>query len=443
VSRRRLSHLGLVLGLLAAVIALGAFLPRPGGTSPGGAGADVPVFQATSGRFERRVPAQGNLRAVHATPIAVPAGIPIPYRIGWLAPDGARVRAGEVVVRFDNSDLVKQLTDARDDEKSTGFKIRKQEIEGKAEISKLGRTADLARDELDSAGRFQKKDSLIFSRSEIIESQIDSELAKEKEAHAQKAQRTQKALGGTELDLLAIERHKAELKIGTAQKALSSLEVKAPHDGVLVLKRDFRGDPVRVGDSVWSGQPLAEIPELAEMEAEVFVLEADAGGLAPGKKAEVSLESQPGVTYPAEIRRVDSLAKPRFRGSPVQYFAVVLKLAGTDPKVMKPGQRVRALLALDDRRDAIAVPRQAVFEREGKMVVYRRKADGFEPVEVALGPSGAGRVVVEKGIAPGDVLALADPARRREGLDGGKEKDKAEPGPPGIGPGRGAAGSRP
>jgi len=420
--------LGLVVGLLAAlavVLALGAFLPRPG-VAPSG---DVPVFTVERARFERRVPAQGNLRAVHATVLAVPVGAPVPYRIGWLAPDGARVHAGDVVVRFDSSDLVKQLTDARDDQKSAGYKIRKQQVEGAAEVSKLGRTAALAHDERDSAGRFQKKDKEIFSRSEIIESEIDSELAQEKEQHAEKAQRAQKALDGTELDLLAIERRKAELKMGVAQKALSSLDVRAPHDGVLVFKRDYRSEPLRVGDSVWSGQQLAEIPELGEMEAEVFVLEADAGGLAPGKKAAVSLESQPGVIYPAEIRRVDSLAKPRFRGSPVQYFAVVLKLARTDPHVMKPGQRVRAVLDLDDRSNALAVPRQAVFEHEGKMVVYRKKGAGFAPVEVTLGPSGAGRVVVETGIAPGDVIAMADPVRRR--TEDGK-KDKAET--PAIGP---------
>jgi len=430
VSRQRLSRLGVVLGLLAVVMALGAFLPRPGASSSG----DVPVFTVESARFERHVPAQGNLRAVHAAIISVPVGAPAPYRIGWLAPDGARVHAGDVVVRFDNSDLVKQLTDARDDQKSAGFKIRKQQVTGAAEVSKLDRTAAMAHDERDSAGRFQKKDKMIFSRSEIIESEIDSELAKEKEEHAEKAQTSQKRLDGTELDLLAIERRKAELKIGVAEKALGSLEVRAPHDGVLVLKRDYRSETIRVGDSVWSGQPLAEIPELGEMEAEVFVLEADAGGLAPGKKAEVSLESQAGVTYPAEIRRVDSLAKPRFRGSPVQYFAVVLKLARTDPSVMKPGQRVRAVLDLDDRRDALAVPRQAVFEHEGKMVVYRKKGAGFAPVEVTLGPSGAGRVVVEKGIAPGDVLAMADPVRRRE--DGKKDKTET-PGPGAIGPGGG------
>jgi HlyD family secretion protein len=399
----------------------------------------VPVFKVERGRFVRRVPAQGNLRAVHAMPIAVPPGSPVPYRIGWLAPDGARVKGGEVVVRFDNSDLVKQLTDARDDVKSAGLKIRKQEIEDRAAVSQLDQTANLAREELASADKFQKKDALVYSRNEIIEAEIDRELATRKEVHSRDAERTRKALSGTELALLAIERRKAELKIHQSEQAMSSLEVRAPYDGVLVLKRDFRGDPVRVGDTVWSGQSLAEIPDLAAMQAEVFVLEADAGGLALGKTAEITLESQPDVVYPATIQRVDTLAKPRLRGSPVQYFAVTLKLAGTDPQVMKPGQRLQATLTLDDRPDALTVPRQAVFEREGKTVVYRRRRDGFEPAEVTLGPSGAGKVVVEKGIAPGDVLALADPTRPRE--EPGKADEKKKSAPPSASPGGGVSGA--
>jgi len=189
--------------------------------------------------------------------------------------------------------------------------------------------------------------------------------------------------------------------------------VSAPHEGVLVLKRSWRGEPVRVGDTVWDNQMLAEIPDLARMQAEVYVLEADAGGLAPGKPATVTLESLPGVEHAASIARVDSLARPRFRGSPVQFFGVTLTLDRTDPDVMKPGQRVRALLRLDGRAQALTVPRQAVFERDGKTVVYRkgRGGAGFEPATVTLGPSGAGRVVIESGLAPGDVVALADPAR--------------------------------
>ena len=83
------------------------------------------------------------------------------------------------------------------------------------------------------------------------------------------------------------------------------------------------------------------------MEAEVFVLEADAGGVAEGQAAGVIVEATPEVAHPAKVTRVEAVAKPRFRGSPVQYFGVVLAFDGSAEadgaarSVMKPGHRVR------------------------------------------------------------------------------------------------------
>jgi len=152
------------------------------------------------------------------------------------------------------------------------------------------------------------------------------------------------------------------------------------------------------------------------------VLEADAGGLAAGLPATVTLEAQPGVEYGAKIQRVDTLARPRFRGTPVQYFGLTLRLDRTDPAVMKPGQRVSAHLKLDPRESALVVPRQAVGEQDGRKVVWRKGASGsFTPVEVALGPSGLGRVVIETGIEPGDEIALRDPTHD----PGETDKDQA------------------
>jgi len=54
------------------------------------------------------------------------------------------------------------------------------------------------------------------------------------------------------------------------------------------------------------------------------------------------------------------------------------------------------------------VPLEAVFEREGRSIVYvagRRP----QPREVVLGPSSADFVVIEKGLSPGDRVLLRDP----------------------------------
>lgn len=423
----------LVLGLIAIITAFAlGDLPLSGGR------AGVPVERIEPRPFARRVQAEGELRAVRATQVSVPPGVPGPFRIGWLAEDGSRVRAGDVVIRFDPAEVEKQLVEAADELASARLEARKQRAEDMAEIRKLEQDLALAREELKNSRQFQKKDEMVFSRSEIVESEIDQELAIQKEEHARGSRGRRETLGKAGLEILGIRMRQAEAKIQRARQALAALSVTAPHDGVLVLKRGWRGETARVGDQVWNNQVLAEIPDLSSMEAEVFVLEADAGGLTPGRPAEVVLEARPGAEHAARISRVEALAKPRFRGSPVQYFGVVLTLDRTDPRIMKPGQRVRATLNLDERPKALTVPRQAVFEREGKMVVYRRErqeAGGdLEPVEVTLGPGSAGRVVVESGLRPGDIVALSDPNRKQEPSDTPSEGTT-----PGTAPGKGAS----
>ncbi|HEY0780854.1 MAG TPA: hypothetical protein VGE98_00250, partial [Thermoanaerobaculia bacterium] len=248
----RRKGLWLAVAILGGALALGA-LPRSGlfGSS---AKLAVPTFQVERAPFVHRVAAEGNLRAARATPISVPAGSGAGmgmgmFRIAWLAPDGGMVKGGDVVARFDPSELQKTLTEAEGNLASAQLKAEKERVTGETEIGKLSRDAQIAKVELDNARRFQAKDSLIFSRHQIIESDIDQTLAAERERHAQQVRGTREALGKTDLALIAIEERQAAQKIQRARDNLGALTVTAPHDGVLVLQRDWRGNMPHLGDS--------------------------------------------------------------------------------------------------------------------------------------------------------------------------------------------------
>jgi multidrug efflux pump subunit AcrA (membrane-fusion protein) len=371
----------------------------------------VPVVEVVRQDFVRRVYAEGHLKAVEATPVSTPVDVPGPFKIAWLAPDGSRVREGEVVVRFDATDIRRNLADGEADRETAGYKTAQRTIERAATLENLTRDAELARKELRYAKEFQSKDPELFSKTDILESEIDEKLASHREASATGAREIQEDLAGAELDLLEIERRKAELRIEEAEAGLQALEITAPHDGILVYERDWSGQIPQVGQTFWNGNTLAEIPNLDTMEAEVYVLEADAGGLIEDRSADVTLESRPDVVFRARIKQVDALAKRKVRWVPVQYFGVTLELERTDTD-MKPGQRVNALILLDELDDVLVVPRDAVFDDDdGNKFVYLRQAGGFAPVDVELGTSALGRVVIESGVDEGDFIAMHDPSR--------------------------------
>ena len=50
------------------------------------------------------------------------------------------------------------------------------------------------------------------------------------------------------------------------------MRVIAPHDGILVFPMNWRGEVLNIGDSAWPGQTVAEIPDLSQLQARVFVL---------------------------------------------------------------------------------------------------------------------------------------------------------------------------
>jgi len=364
--------------------------------------------------FVREVSAEGHLQARRSTPLTVPQEAEAPMRVEWLVADGARVAAGDPIARFDETGFRADQEQATSDRSRADLRRTGQQSGARAEAAKGELDAALARREREVAESFRLTDEELFSRHERIESELDRDLAVSKEEHALAAREVRTRVARGAASLIEIERRQAELALGRAESGLAALSLIAPHDGLVILFRDWRGNVARPGDTLYPGQRLAELPDLAEMQAEVFVLEADAGGLAVGAAAELRLDAHPARVFAAEVERVDKVAKPRWRGSPVQYFGATLALAESDPAMMRPGQRVRARLTLEHRAAALVVPRAALFEVDGRQVVYRSGPAGFAPVEVAVESAGAGLVALAGGVAEGDLLALADPRRNGE-----------------------------
>jgi HlyD family secretion protein len=373
--------------------------------------ADVPVFQVQPTAFSREISAEGTLRPVKASPVTAP-GEGRSLLIAWMAEDGASVKKGDVVIRFDQNDAVRALADGKDDERIADSRIEKEKRAIDGAVADRGRAAALTKVEIDHAHKLGKKDPRFFPRTEVIESEIDEGLLATRLSQTEAAQTAEGRLGKSRVDLLVVDRQKAEIQRHEAARTLASLEVRAPHDGTFVVQRmGWAQRMLQTGDRAFPGMRVAEVATTERMEADVMVLEADAGGLSAGKSARVTLEAQPDVVYAARVKKVEPFPKTRHPEVPTQYFGATLEMEGNTAG-LKPGQRLRASIVLDQAAAALVVPRQAVLARDGGTFVERQRSDGhFDAVKVTLGAGTIGRVVVTAGLAPGDRIALRDTAR--------------------------------
>ena len=400
-----------VVSLAVLGIASAAAVGRAGFSRLGRGPADVPVFEVQPAAFSREISAEGTLRPVKASPVTAP-GEGRSLLIAWMAEDGAGVKKGDVVIRFDQSDAVRALADGKDDERIADSRIEKEKRSIDGAVADRGRAAALTKVEIDHAHKLGKKDPRFFPRTEVIESEIDEGLLATRLSQTEAAQTAEGRLGKSRVDLLTVDRQKAETQRHEAARTLASLEVRAPHDGTFVVQRmGWAQRMLQTGDRAFPGMRVAEVATTERMEADVMVLEADAGGLAAGKAATVTLEAQPDVVYTARVKKVEPFPKTRHPEVPTQYFGATLSMEGNTAG-LKPGQRLRATIVLDQAAAVLVVPRQAVLARDGGTFVERQRSDGrFDAVKVSLGAGTIGRVVVTAGLAPGDRIALRDTAR--------------------------------
>jgi HlyD family secretion protein len=75
--------------------------------------------------------------------------------------------------------------------------------------------------------------------------------------------------------------------------------------------------------------------------------------------------------------------------------------------------------------NAIHVPVQAVFEKDGKPVVYVKRENAFEPRFIKPLKRSESMMVIAEGLKPGEIVALSDPTARagrsgKEAKQGGK-----------------------
>ncbi|HUL78237.1 MAG TPA: hypothetical protein VL691_13315, partial [Vicinamibacteria bacterium] len=209
----------------------------------------VATFPVRAGRFVREVEALGTLKAIKATPILVPPESGRAQKVAFLARDGAFLKKGEVVVEFDPYDAQKEAADGQADLTAARAKIDKAKAEGEKNERALGLDRDVAKQELDRAETFKLTDEGLFSRHQIIESRLDRDLYAAQADVAGKKLDASGKLSSAERALGEIDAGKAKLKVEVAEKGLRSLRIEAPHDGLLVLERNWRGETAFVGDT--------------------------------------------------------------------------------------------------------------------------------------------------------------------------------------------------
>jgi HlyD family secretion protein len=354
--------------------------------------------------------AEGELRAAESTPITPPPGSRTPRTVAWLAPNYGAVKKGEVVARFDVSDAERGAVESGIELSKVDLQLGVKERELDRLLQELGGELDIIDIEKSMAEQFAIEDNLAYSRFEIIDARLDKQLLDYRAGYLEEKEETYSDRQSAEIEVLDAQRATQVSENDKHQSLLAHSEVRAPHDGFIVYEKNWWGQEIEVGSTVFPGNRIASIPNLEKMEAMLLIPETEGVGIAVGQAVDLTLDAYPDRPLTARVSAVSAAAAPIEQDNPVKYFAVTATLDQADPEWIKPGAQLRAEIHISRIEDTLAIPNQALYQDSSGDWVLVRNGRGFEHRAVTLGTRGPNRSQVLTGLEPGDAVALYPPA---------------------------------
>jgi RND family efflux transporter MFP subunit len=196
----------------------------------------------------------------------------------------------------------------------------------------------------------------------------------------------------------------AEAELRGQAELLRFYRIVAPGDGVV-------GDvPVKVGDYVSPATELTSVDQDVHVEAYVYVPVAKAARIGPGTT--VIIQGRDG--------KPDCHEAPSFVSKLVESDTqtVLVKSLCPNEGALRSDEIRRARVVWGTRQ-GLLVPVPAVTRQAGKAFVFTvessTKGDVARQAPVEVGPVVGDRYVIEKGLAPGAVVAVSDVQKLRDG----------------------------
>lgn len=335
-------------------------------------------------KLDKFIVLDGDLQAVHARTLFGSQG---ETKITFLPPEGSNIKIGERIVEFDNTPVSNRIREIKEQvitvenqiiETQSMHESALRDLE--ASLSQYWLAYEQAKIEanvpvnLIPKRDYQERQLLLEKTKTEYNSQISKIEKKKLEQEA-------------EIQAKKLEKEKLDVDLRKLENQLEALNLKAPTDGIVAyVDHPFEPRKIQVGDVVWSGLPVINLPDLTELEVLAKVNEVDGPKLSIGQAAIVSLDSYPEIKINGTIKDISQTAAKAgtTRSDTTKIFKVVVSLEKTLTDIMKPGMSAQVSIAPIENNPQILIPRSAVEFKNKQAQVLKQVGENFQPININI-----------------------------------------------------------
>jgi RND family efflux transporter MFP subunit len=284
---------------------------------------------------------------------------------------GDAVSKGQIIARVEDREIQEQVRQAEASYQVSQASIRQREADLKLAHTNLERSRSL------------------FERQLLPQQTYDDTEARYQAALAQ-------------VDLAKAQFEQAKARLDELKITLSNTIIVSPVDG-FVGKRFL--DP---GAFANTNTPVASLVDISRVRMVANLVERDVRRVPTGTGADVQVDAFPGEKFRGRVSRVAPVFDPATRTAEIE---IEVPNAGFR---LKPGMYARVQLTVDQRSDALTVPRSALIAIDGKNGVFiADKPGGAQPAARGNETNGmtARFLPVETGIRDGESIEITSGLR--------------------------------
>lgn len=150
----------------------------------------------------------------------------------------------------------------------------------------------------------------------------------------------------------------SQLSLKSNQKTLDNYNITSPISGTVITKNSKAGDKI---DNSNSQTVMMVVADMSKMKFTITVDELDISKIVLGQKAIVDADALPDDTFEAEVTSISS--EGTSSGDGVTTFTVELTI--NEPGELKSGMNVNANILINEAKDVVGIPEDALMSVNG------------------------------------------------------------------------------
>lgn len=363
------------------------------------------VVKVIKGPFYMKVHAIGQLKSTNSTHIGPPNVADLwNYTIASMIPEGTEVKPGEVILAFNAKELMEKWQLKKSELDTIIQELEKNRlVEQEAYENFLLQVSEM-RVQREKAAQKANQPEEFTALNEVKKLRMELELAQLQESLALKRLSNQKTGMFTRIRVLENKRKRLENEVNDLQRNIAKMRIKAPRAGVVVYATDWRGRKKNVGDSVWVGAQVMEVPDLSQMEVAAVIPEPLAGKIKIAQDAEIRLDANPDKVYRGKVKSLGSIFRTKSSEQPAIVFDAILSVLDPNPEQMRPGMAASVDIIIAAKQNVLQIPESALVYDEKGLFVLKKKWSGTTRIPITIGARSADMVEVLSGLSENEEI---------------------------------------